>query len=203
MALLEAGLDFWHSEITPDAQAEQKRYGLRRALWDALETILISLLLFGAINFITARIRVESISMEPNLYAGDFVIVNKLAYRFDEPARGDIIVFRFPPRPTDTPYIKRIIGVPGDQVQLKEGYVYINGQYIAEPYVNSETNPDNTWIVPEASLFVMGDNRENSSDSRSWGMVPMENVIGKALVVYWPPENWQILHVSVATAAQP
>lgn len=196
-------MDFWHSEITPDTQAASKGYGLRRAFWDALETIVISLALFLAINFITARIRVESISMEPNLIAGDFVIVNKLAYRFDEPERGDIIVFRYPPQPTQTPYIKRVIGLSGDRVQVKKGNVFINGQYIEEPYLNVETYPDDIWMVPEDALFVMGDNRENSSDSRAWGMVPMENVIGKAEVVYWPPEDWQILHVPAATAAQP
>ena len=196
-------MDFWHSELSPDTQAVSGRYGLRRALWDVIETILISLLLFAAINYLTARIRVESISMEPNLYAGDFVIVNRMAYRFDSPTRGDIIVFRFPPRPTETPYIKRVIGLPGDRVQVKSGRVFVNNAVIQEPYLTVRTSPDGYWQIPEDALFVMGDNRENSSDSRTWGMVPLENVIGKAELIYWPPEDWQILHVPAAVAAYP
>lgn len=196
-------MDFWHSELIPSTQVDPKPYGLRRAFWDAIETILISLVLFAAINFLTARIRVESISMEPNLYAGDFVIVSRLAYRFDGPVRGDVIVFRFPPQPNQTPYIKRVIGLPGDRVQVKQGNVFINNNYLQEPYLNVETNQDGYWQVPEDALFVMGDNRENSSDSRTWGMVPLENVIGKAEVVYWPPEDWKILHRNTAAAAQP
>jgi signal peptidase I len=201
----EVRLDFWHSEVIPDAglTAEAKKYSFWRAFWDVIETVLISLALFFAINYVTARIRVESISMEPNLYAGDFVIVSKLAYRFDEPTRGDVIVFKYPPRPNETPYIKRVIGLPGDDVEIRNGYVFINGELLPEPYIQVDTYPNNRWMVPEDALFVMGDNRENSSDSRSWGMVPLENVIGKAEVVYWPPEDWKILHIPSAAAAQP
>jgi signal peptidase I len=199
----EAGLDFWHSDTIPDVQPGSENYSLRRALWDALETILLSLLLFGAINFLSARIRVESISMEPNLVAGDMVIVNKLAYRFDEPKRGDIIVFRYPPDPDQTPYIKRVIGLPGDQVRINNGAVYINGVQIREPYLSITTERGGNWTVPEEALFVMGDNRNNSSDSRAWGMVPMENVIGKAEVIYWPMDHWAILNFPAAVAAQP
>ncbi len=196
-------MDFWHSETTPDVQYIPDNYGMRRALWDVLETILLSLLLFAAINFLSARIRVESISMKPNLIEGDFVIINKLAYHLDDPQRGEIIVFRYPPDPSQTPYIKRIIGLPGDEVRVADGKVYINGHLIQEPYLTVTTNRGGTWTVPQEALFVMGDNRNNSSNSRAWGMVPLENVIGKAEVIYWPPEDWKILHFPAAVAAEP
>lgn len=170
---------------------------------EALETILLSLVIFGVINTFSARIRVESVSMQPTLYAGDFVIVNKLAYRLGEPKRGDVIVFRYPPAPEQEPYIKRIMGLPGDRVNISGGKVTINGQLLEEPYLNVTTNQGGEWLVPPDSLFVMGDNRNSSSDSRAWGMVPFENVIGKALVVYWPPGKWGLLSFPSAAAAGP
>ena len=170
---------------------------------EALETLVLSLVLFGVINTLSARIRVESVSMQPTLYAGDFVIVNKLAYRLGEPSRGDVIVFRYPPAPEQEPYIKRIIGLPGDLVQITGRKVYINGGPLAEPYLGVATNQGGEWVVPAGSLFVMGDNRNSSSDSRAWGMVPFENVIGKALVVYWPPGKWGLLSFPSAAAAGP
>jgi signal peptidase I len=196
-------VDFLHSEMTPDQPSVEDSPSVRRVLLDLLETIVISLVLFLGINAVSERIRVESISMQPNLYAGDFVIVNKLAYKLGEPQRGDIIVFRYPPDPDQTPYIKRVIGLPGDQIHIAEGKVYINGKPFAEPYLEASTNRGGDWSVAENSLFVMGDNRNNSSDSRAWGLVPFENIIGKAVVIYWPPENWRVLHFPAAVAAQP
>jgi signal peptidase I len=196
-------VDFLHSETTPDLQEVEESPNVRRVLLDLLETIVISLVLFLGINTVSERIRVESISMQPNLYAGDFVIVNKLAYKLGEPQRGDIIVFRYPPDPDQTPYIKRIIGLPGDQIHIADGEVFINGKLFAEPFLQVSTNRGGDWSVPENSLFVLGDNRNNSSDSRAWGMVPLENIIGKAVVIYWPPENWRVLHFPAAVAAQP
>jgi signal peptidase I len=195
-------MTYLHSESIPDPSPIEDTPGLRRVLLDTLETIVLSLLLFLAINAVSERIRVESISMQPNLYAGDFVIVNKVAYRyFGDPERGEVIVFRYPPDPDQTPYIKRVIGLPGDQIHIAGGKVYVNGQQLIEPYLIVPTNRGGDWIVPEDSLFVMGDNRNNSSDSRSWGFVPLGNIIGRAEVIYWPPENWGALNFPSAVAA--
>jgi signal peptidase I len=187
---------------TPQDDSEEPD-GLRRFLLDLLETILLAAVLFIGINAISARIRVESISMQPTLYAGDFVIVNKLAYKLGTPSRGDIIIFHAPPDPTGEPYIKRVIGLPGDMVEIKEGKVYINGEPLREPYIKAEPNYQETYQVPDGSLFVLGDNRNNSSDSHSWGPVPIQNVIGKAEVVYLPFNHWQVLNEHVAAAAGP
>jgi signal peptidase I len=203
MAVEEVDLDYFDYEVIPDGYPLDAQMGWQRAILDVVETLLLSVVLFLAINALTARIRVESISMQPNLYAGDFVLVNKIAYRIGEPKTGDIIVFRYPPDPTQTPYIKRVIGLPGDQVQITDGKVYVNGHQLIEPYLSTTTNRGGEWSVPQESLFVMGDNRNNSSDSRAWGMVPMGNVIGKALVIYFPPQHWNVLHASIAAAAAP
>jgi len=192
------------SKEYPDPPSENPERGsFRRFIKDILEIALISLFLFLSINTISTRIRVESVSMQPTLFAGNFVVVNKLSYRFGEPNRGDIIVFRYPPDPELDPYIKRVIGLPGEHVLVEDGKVYINGVRISEPYLETQTQQGGEWTVPQDGLFMMGDNRNNSSDSRAWGVVPLENVIGKAFMVYWPPEKWEVLSMSYAVAAEP
>jgi signal peptidase I len=197
-------LEHLRSTEYPDSASEyQKPGGFRGFVKDILEIVIISLVLFVSINGVSARIRVESVSMQPTLYAGNFVVVNKISYKFGQPKRGDIIVFRYPPDPAQDPYIKRVIGLPGEIVAIRDGRVYINGTKIPEPYLSAQTNQGGEWTVPQDALFVMGDNRNNSSDSRSWGFVPLENVIGKAALVYWPPRNWEVLSTSYAIAAEP
>ena len=196
-------MDYWHSESLPDRPIHvEQPITWRRVMIDTLETILLSLLLFLVINTASERIRVESVSMQPNLYAGDFVIVNKLLYTFfQEPERGDVIVFHYPRNPSDIPYIKRVVGLPGDQVHIADGMVYVNGEILVEPYISIPTNQGGDWSVPPDSYFVMGDNRNNSSDSRTWGFVPAAQIIGRAELVYWPPQDWGLLHVNMAVAA--
>lgn len=188
----------------PPTQPEPKKAGSGcfSFVVDVLETLVLSLILFVVINAVSARIRVDGSSMEPTLHNGEFVIVNKLAYKMGTPTLGDIIVFHFP-RDPDQEYIKRVIGIPGDQVVIQDGKVYVNGQEIIESYISaSPAYPGNTWQVPEGQLFVLGDNRNNSSDSHNWGTVPMDYVVGKALFVYWPLESWGIIeHTSTASAA--
>ncbi len=195
-------MDFWHAETVPEILAEQQKAGWRRTFLDVIETILLSLALFLAINVVTERIRVESISMQPTLFPGDYVIVNKIAYKFNHmPQRGDVIVFKYPPDPTQIPYIKRVIGLPGDKIHIASGKVYINGELMLEPYLKLITNRGGDWTVPADKLFVMGDNRNNSSDSRSWGFVPLENIIGRAELIYLPPQHWAFLHQNIAVAS--
>jgi signal peptidase I len=200
---MEVFVDYLPVEYIPDPRPEGDFPGWRRVLIDTLETVLLSIVLFLGINAISARIRVESISMNPTLIAGDMVIVNRLAYHLGSPKRGDVIVFKYPPNPNEIPYIKRVIGLPGDQVHIADGKVYINNQPLQEPYLKVSTNRGGDWNVPPDSLFVMGDNRNNSSDSRSWGMVPFANVLGKAEVIYWPPPHWVVIDMPIAAAATP
>jgi signal peptidase I len=191
----------YRSEMNPEPPvANSGGPGIFRTLIDILETVVLSVVLFVVINLVSSRIRVESISMQPTLYAGNFVLVNKLGYKIGQPTRGDIIVFKYPPDPSQTPYIKRVIGLPGDTINVENGKVYVNGQELIEPYLMSNTARGGTWTVPEGDLFVMGDNRNNSSDSRSWGFVPLGNVIGKAEIIYWPPEKWAMLNTTIAAA---
>ncbi len=195
-------MDFWHTESIPENLSEGQKAGWRRAILDTLETIFLALILFLAINAVSERIRVESISMQPTLFPGDFVIVNKLAYRFNNnPGRGDVIVFRYPPDPDSTPYIKRVIGLPGDQIHIADGNVFVNGQQLIEPYLTLTTRQGGDWSVPAKQLFVLGDNRNNSRDSRAWGFVPFENIIGRAELIYLPPQHWALLHVNIAVAS--
>lgn len=197
-------MDHLRSKEYPDPPlGNQMPGGFRRFAKDVLEIVLISLILFVSINAVSARIRVESVSMQQTLYAGNFVVVNKMSYKFGQPNRGDIIVFRYPPDPSQDPYIKRVIGLPGESVKITDDRVYINGIRISEPYLSVQTQHGGEWTVPQDALFVMGDNRNNSSDSRSWGVVPLENVIGKAALVYWPPQKWEVLSTSYAIAAEP
>lgn len=181
-------------------QPKPKRSGFFKFLVDVLETLVLSVVLFVGINAVSARIRVDGESMVPTLVSGEYVIVNRLSYRLGSPQRGDIIVFHFPRDPKEE-YIKRIIGLPGDEVQVKDGHLYINGQLLEEKYIDVQMDYSGTWNIPDGQLFVLGDNRNNSSDSHDWGTVPMDYVVGKAIVVYWPPLDWGLVgHVSLASS---
>lgn len=192
-------MDNYRTESIPDPAAPKpRRSGSLRVVIDILETIVLSVLLFVAINAISARIRVDGFSMEPTLQSGEFVVVNKLAYKLGEPQVGDVIIFQYP-RDPDQEYIKRVIGTPDDHVKIENGMVYVNGVLLNEPYIAAQPAYQNEWTIPDNTIFVLGDNRNNSSDSHTWGPVPIEYVIGKALFVYWPPERWGVVeHVSAA-----
>ncbi len=194
-------MDHFHTEtISEPQETEEKRSGFMRFLIDVAETLILSIVLFAAINAVSARIRVDGASMEPTLQSGEFVIVNKLAYLFGEPTTGDVIVFHFP-RDPDQEYIKRIIGLPGDRVEIKNGEVYVNDQVLDEDYIAASPVYEDILEVPGDSLIVLGDNRNNSSDSHNWGPVPLDYVIGKAMFVYWPPTEWGVLNQPTASAA--
>jgi signal peptidase I len=189
--------------MLPDP-VDGEEHSWRQILVDTIETLVISILLFAAINFISARIRVESVSMRETLHPGDFVLVNRIAYQIGDITtgnikRGDVVVFE-PPFAAPEPYIKRVIGLPGEVVSIQDGNVYIDDVLINESYIQNQFYSDGTWQIPQEEIFVMGDNRNNSSDSRSWGSVPIENIIGKALFIYWPIEQWGGLSSSAVAA---
>jgi signal peptidase I len=196
-------VEHFHTETIPDPVGlEEEKTGFWRYVLDIFETIALSLILFLVINGISARIRVDGYSMEPTLQSGEFVIVNKLSYRLGEPSRGDIVVFHFPRNP-DQEYIKRIIGLPGDEVRIKDGMVYVNENLLEEAYIQGPPSYVGNWKVPTDALFVLGDNRNNSSDSHNWGWVPTDYIIGKAVFVYWPPTEWGLIEGPFPAMAAP
>ncbi len=187
-----------------------------RAVREIVETLLLAALIFFAVRLVVLNFKVDGQSMAPNLHNEEMLLVNRNAYRsidlgwlhgilpgeddpddaafypFSPPERGDIIVFD-PPTRSNKPYIKRIIGLPGEQVTFAEGHVFVNGKLLEEPYIVDETtcgrNEECDVVVPEGQVYVLGDNRTNSSDSRVFGPVPIGNVIGKAWFAYWPPSD--------------
>ena len=153
---------------------------------DVLETVLLAAILFLTINTFSARVRVEGFSMVPTLQDGEFVLVNRLAYRIGQPQRGDIIVFHHPAEQQREDLIKRVIGLPGDSVRIENGSVTVNGVQLKETYIAAEPSYAGEWTVPDQELFVLGDNRNNSSDSHQWGFVPYNDIVGKSVLIYWP-----------------
>ncbi len=176
-------------EIPAPAQEEIK-WG--QMFLDIIETVVLAVVLFLGINAVSARVRVDGSSMIPTLQNGEFVLVNRIAYKLGEPQRGDIIVFRSI-NESGLDLIKRIIGLPGDTVLVQNGQVIVNGQALTEPYIAAPPRYFGEWTVPEGFLFVLGDNRNDSSDSHQWGLLPKENVIGKAILIYWPPPEWNLI----------
>ncbi|MCH7480967.1 MAG: signal peptidase I [Chloroflexi bacterium] len=190
---------------------------IKRFLVELIETIVIALVLFMIIETVSARIKVDGQSMEPTFSNGNFVIVNKLAYRFGELQRGDVIVFPSPdnfqqgcpwnllrtlkglvgiPQELFCPVrlIKRVIGLSGDQIRISNGQIFVNDKLISEPYVSAPPRGNPIEVtVPAGALYVMGDNRNNSSDSRSWGPLEIDHVLGKAVFVYWPFGDFRLV----------
>jgi signal peptidase I len=197
------------SDPQPEAAKSRPRYG--RIAWELTQTLVLAVLIFLLVRTVAQNFRVEGPSMEPGLHNGQYLLVNKAVYfklnvgtlskfipfinaedgeekfLFHGPQRGDVIVFRYPKDPSRD-FIKRIIGVPGDRVRVVDGIVYVNDVALDEDYISAHAGRDleEEMVVPEGNYFVLGDNRPNSSDSRAWGFVPEENIIGKALLTYWP-----------------
>ncbi len=169
-------------------------------LFEIFQTLLLAVVLYLMVDFVVARVRVENISMRPTLVQGEFLLVNKLAYRWGEVGRGDIVVFHYPQNPEED-YIKRVIGLPGDDVVVRDHQVMVNGQVLQESYIAASPGYTGEWQVPEGSLFVLGDNRNQSSDSHSWGFVPFENVLGRAIFIYWPLDQMRVLNDAIVVNA--
>ena len=169
-------------------------------LRELVETVVLTLVIFFLVRTVMQNYRIDGISMEPNFQNGQFLIINKLSYRLGEPQRGDVIVFHYPRDPSRD-FIKRVIGLPGQTVEVRSGQVIIDGKPIDEPYGPAPGSYDAApTLVPANQLFVLGDNRNNSSDSHSWGLLPMDKVIGRAIVSYWPPNAWRIISNPVAAS---
>jgi signal peptidase I len=180
----------------------EKKSKWRSFFLEIFQTLILALIFYFIIDSFFPRVRVENISMKPTLEPGELLLVNKLAYKIGNPQHGDVIIFHYPANPAED-YIKRLIGLPGDEVRVENGQVFINGQSMDEPYISAPPSYRGTWEVPFDSFFVLGDNRNQSSDSHSWGFVPIENVVGKALIVYWPIDQIKTLtHPLIVNAAR-
>lgn len=171
-------------EQTGADQISKKKSPLR----ELLESLIIAVLLAVIIRmFILQPFYIPSGSMEPTLQIGDRIIVSKISYRFYEPDRGDIVVFKYPLDPKRD-FVKRLIGKGGETVAIKNSKLYINGRQVPEDYLPAGLEFDDFGPVkiPEGHYLMLGDNRNNSDDSRVWGPLPGELVVGKAVLVYWP-----------------
>ncbi|CAB3392618.1 MAG: signal peptidase I [Kyrpidia sp.] len=166
-----------------------------RELWEWAVAIAVALLLAYLIRlFVFEIFVVDGESMEPTLHNEERLIVDKLVYDFHPPQYGDVVIFRYPGDPSQD-FVKRVIGLPGDRIEIRDGVVYRNGQPLSEPYIAAPPRaPYGPVVVPPGHLFVMGDNRNHSKDSRdpTVGMVPDANVIGRADVIFWPFSQFRI-----------
>jgi len=169
---------------------------------DMLETILLAVIIFVIIQTLTVRVKVFNISMRPTLEEGYMVLVNKWAYRSQAPQRGDVVVFHNQGQ-NNQDYIKRVIGIGGDNVEVRGRETYVNGIQLTEPYILERPNWTGSWTVPEGKIFVLGDNRNNSSDSQDWGFVDQTWVVGKAILIYFPFNHIQVLNHPDLLAANP
>jgi signal peptidase I len=171
----------------------------RGLLYELLETLVLILSIYALVDLASVRFYVDGPSMEPNFYTGQRVIVSRVNYLLGLPERGEIIVFESPDDPShDPPLIKRVIGLPGDTVEIRDQHVYINGQRLNESYINepglTDARDGTSWTLAENEYFVMGDNRNRSRDSRAFGPITRDHIIGEALVRYWPPADWDLLY---------
>ena len=165
-------------------------------LREILVILIIAIVIVAGIQFVVQDYIIKEYCMEPNFQEGQRVLVSKIVYKIHEPERGDVIVFHPPPphNPKASPFIKRIIALPDDTIEVKKGSVYVNGSQLDEPYIKEP--PNYTFHqdkVPEDNYFVLGDNRNNANDSHTGWTVPHQNIIGKAWLVIWPPGEWGLV----------
>ncbi len=175
---------------TPDASKPPRGGWLGAMMRDLVGTLVPAVVIALLIHvFLAQATRVYGQSMEPNLHTNQRLVIEKLSYRFHGPRRGDVVVLR---DPTGNPelLIKRVVGLPGERITLADGRVYVDGVALDEPYLDQSTQGGGrSWIVPPLCIFVLGDNRGASRDSRVFGAVPLDHIIGRALFRYWPFEQ--------------
>jgi signal peptidase I len=163
---------------------------MKSFLREVVITAVLALTIFFLLRFTIDTVIVLGISMEPNFHTGQRILVSKVTYLMHEPERGDVIVFK-PSNGGKGEFIKRIIALPGDTVEVKDGAVYINGTRLKEPYIKTPPRYHlSEQEIPEDNYFVLGDNRNRSDDSHNGWVVPRQNIIGKAWVTIWPPPEW-------------
>jgi signal peptidase I len=164
------------------------------SVWEFVKTLIIAFILAQLIMVSVAQaFQVEQYSMEPTLLPHDRVLVDKILYRLRQPHRGDVIVLKYPLNPQRN-YIKRIVALPGDALEVRNGKLFVNSKRVIELYVNGEAQGNyGPLTVPKDSVFVMGDNRNNSEDSRAFGALKKTLIVGQALLIYWPPQRLKLL----------
>ena len=193
--------DYVEKEVEDDSKQEFFLVKIFRSginfVFDFLETIVVALSVFVVIYlFIVQPHEVKGSSMEPTFQNNEYIITDKISYRFGKPNRGDVVIFKAPVNP-DVDYIKRIIGLPGETVMVQSGRIYIDGKMLNEPYLEDLTpifpggfiKEGVVVSIPENHYFVMGDNRPHSSDSREFGPIEKKLIIGRAVFRYWPINN--------------
>ncbi len=191
-------MDEFQHQPPSEEPTEAARPGVGRLLvgWvrSTLETVVPAVLIALLINlFLAQATQVYGQSMEPSLHSRQRLVIEKITYRFHGPHRGDIVVLRLPEHSSEL-LIKRVIGLPGDTVEIEGGRVYVDGRALDEPYLDQVTRGEMApTTVPPLKVFVLGDNRNFSNDSRSFGMVPIENIVGRAWLSYWPLEDFGLL----------
>jgi signal peptidase I len=188
-------------EAEPTTPAAPSR--LRSLVREIIETVILTVVIYAVVNFATSRFRVEGDSMQPTMHPDEYVLIDKVSYMLGAPQRGDIVVFQYP-FGTERDFIKRIIGLPGETVSVAAGVVSVDGRPLDEPYIAAPPQYQGAWTLGADEYFVLGDNRNNSLDSHSWGPLKSDYLIGRALVVYWPMEALQVVpHFDYVTASAP
>lgn len=155
---------------------------------ELIETLLLTFFIFFLVNGFIGRYRIDGSSMNPTLADGQYLIVNNFSYYLNEPEQGEIIVFHHPT--SELNLIKRVIGTPGDHVVVENGTVTVNGEALTEPYISAPPQYRGEWTVPEDNYFVLGDNRNASSDSHTWSFLPEDHIVGRAEIIYFPVSDW-------------
>jgi signal peptidase I len=182
--------------VEAEPQAEVQRFKSAFDIKSWLRDILVAFVIaIFIVVFVVQPVKVEGTSMQPRLVDQERIFVNRFVYQLKDISRGDVIVFRYP-KDHRKSFIKRVLAVPGDEVEIRKGRVYLNGARIFEPYVNPEFLDNRSFpdmVVPSGQYFVLGDHRNSSNDSRNWGFVSQELIYGKAFFSYWPVAHFGVV----------